>query len=106
MPNVTLKSVRVHHPVPFDGPSTLTCLYTAGKLELDTETQMILATPKKANAVSKSFLIFPGNVAYAEILDEAAAKAQETQRQAALAQRAEKPKEKAKDDTITYGGKR
>lgn len=71
MASIRLKAVRCLNPVPFDGPSTLTLQYTAGRLEYDEESQLVIATPNKVSGIAKAVAIPLGNISYFEIMDEA-----------------------------------
>lgn len=102
MANIKLSSVRVVSPVPFDGVSTMTLLYTRGTLEYDDEARIILATAFRASTLARSLVIPLSNVVYFEILDEKAAAAKAAALKASVSAPAPEPKPIV-DDTVRLG---
>lgn len=99
---IRLKSVRVVTAVPFDGPSCMSLLHTAGKLEYDEENKLIIATPNKSSGITKALAIPLGNVAYFEIMDEALLAAQVAKPKPPSFPEPVKAKT-VKDDTVVLG---
>lgn len=98
MPVLKLKLVRVANAVPFDGPSTQTLRCEHGTLEFDTETNMVVATPKKQTGTSKQTIIPTGNILFMEVLDEERQRRIEEQRNA-VKNAPKTPAPPPKDDT-------
>ncbi len=70
-----LARVKVVEGVPFGGPVNKALSHLDGSLVYDDVTQLVTVEPTIKQGISKALLIPMGNIAFMEVLDEAAFKA-------------------------------